>query len=200
MSKTTDAVMDSMNRIILTSTLISKGEWEGEWKVKDPSRITKRFLNEMYDALYAEVDKILKQVNPCEIQKIKHCGVKDIVICRGYASGEKELCCGAFLDEPSCKHWSKNGCTVKSLRCKAWVCDTVRLGFNDTYITPVFKNGIRISSSRSRIMSKKHYAILANIELFRFHLLFREGKTKTVEAAYQSFAAEKKANKEVQNA
>ncbi|HOF42321.1 MAG TPA: hypothetical protein PLF30_02480 [Candidatus Moranbacteria bacterium] len=65
-----------------------------------------RFKSELYDALYETADSILKKYDPCKFKS-------------GTCKTRGNCCEG-------CKYLSKNGCTVKALSCKLWLCDDVR--------------------------------------------------------------------------
>jgi hypothetical protein len=82
--------------------------------------MTKFFLHKLillwasveYDAIYKEVDKLIKQYNPC--------GLKDGT-CFKFRKKEDpshhdNFCCNG------CEHLGPNGCTVKALACKLSFC------------------------------------------------------------------------------
>ena len=77
--------------------------------------ITTEELSKQYDKLYNEFDKILKKYNPCQIRVENGC-----TKCANEDAKEK-LCC----DYDDCKHWY-NGCTIKCLACKAYLCRPAR--------------------------------------------------------------------------
>ena len=64
---------------------------------------------ELYDILLNVAQQIIDHYNPCDWRDGK---------CRRMRSSktETEGCC------EGCKHLGKNGCTVKSLACKLWMC------------------------------------------------------------------------------
>jgi hypothetical protein len=64
------------------------------------------YLSKQYDKLYSEGQKILDTYNPCMANK---------AICL-----EGERCC------VHCKHLGNNGCKIKCLICKLWLCPTAR--------------------------------------------------------------------------
>ena len=66
------------------------------------SKEYERFLSELYDKLYDIAKEYLSIMNPCKI--------KDGKCARG------NFCCDG------CRHLSKNGCTIKALWCKLWLC------------------------------------------------------------------------------
>ena len=63
-------------------------------------------ISTLYDDLYEEADFIIKRNNPCQIKDGK-----------------------CFAGQPcctNCAHLKNNGCTVKSLACKLWLCYKLR--------------------------------------------------------------------------
>jgi hypothetical protein len=73
----------------------------------------------IYDDLYQRASAVIARINPCEIVIVN--GKATCVDSRttGYRNNG-ELCCGG------CRHLSKQGCTVKALACKLWLCITVK--------------------------------------------------------------------------
>lgn len=69
--------------------------------------------SEHYDDLYERGSNLLKMHNPCNIRQE---GEK--WVCNNTRGG-LEWCCGG------CKHLGPNGCTVKALSCKLWLCNQV---------------------------------------------------------------------------
>lgn len=64
----------------------------------------------LYDLLYSMADFLIKKYNPCEIID---------GTCLDYRINEKEnFCCC------NCPSLSGSGCTVKSLYCKLWLCES----------------------------------------------------------------------------
>lgn len=68
----------------------------------------------LYDLLYAKADKLLKEYNPCRINKDLFGGV----YCKKYDNDD--LCCGG--GNGKCKYLSDTGCTTKCLGCKLGLC------------------------------------------------------------------------------
>ena len=66
--------------------------------------MTKKRLGRLYTKLYDMASKIIKRDAPCRI-----CVDPD----------ERGYCCA------ECPHLSSNGCTVKALYCKVWLCSKV---------------------------------------------------------------------------
>lgn len=62
----------------------------------------------MYDMMYAMADTLIKAENPCKI----HTDLKRGVLC----ARDEPPCCGG------CEYLNSNGCTVKCLRCKLFLC------------------------------------------------------------------------------
>lgn len=65
----------------------------------------------IYLTLYDQGNAVLKRYNPCKIENGRCAG--------GYAD-TKGLCCD------TCKHLGPEGCTVKSLECKMWLCEKIK--------------------------------------------------------------------------
>lgn len=67
----------------------------------------------LYDLLYFTADLLIKLRNPCKIHHEKVPSQPDKITCVGH-----EPCC------TSCRYLSDNGCTIKCLGCKLWLCPT----------------------------------------------------------------------------
>lgn len=61
----------------------------------------------VYMTLFKEGNRVLKNLNPCQIVDGK---------CQGGYKDDEGLCCD------TCKHLGPKGCTVESLECKLWLC------------------------------------------------------------------------------
>lgn len=76
-------------------------------------------LSAIYDRIYNIADRLFKKYNPCNIY-IK----EDKVTCIGKTDPCKALCC--YKCSPFCglsgHHYWDNGCTVKCLGCKLFLC------------------------------------------------------------------------------
>ena len=94
------------------------------------SRIpTREEFERTYLALYAEAQAVFVRHNPCAPGKDRKEGH---FTCRDSRFGH--ACCSG------CKHLGTEGCTVKSLNCKLWLCSVARkatpeasLALNDLY-------------------------------------------------------------------
>lgn len=72
-------------------------------------------LSAKYDELYEKADKILKKYNPCKVEGKGACAT---CLSGRHPDGTGiSFCCGG------CQHLGKNGCTVKALSCKLWICN-----------------------------------------------------------------------------
>jgi hypothetical protein len=86
-----------------------------------------------YDKLYAVAEALWKLYNPCEFTSKGEC-IRSIDDYRC-----RPNCCtgGDFQSDPHkvghCEHLAPTGCTVKSLACKLWMCNTVRVKHPDLY-------------------------------------------------------------------
>ena len=96
-----------------------------------PLRVTRRYLENLYDALYKEGQRLFDKFNPCNIEpsgkfKRRSTGYYpdrresatkwELMNCSRYNDGPGFCCCNG------CKHLGKKGCRVKSLGCKLWLC------------------------------------------------------------------------------
>lgn len=85
-------------------------------------------LSAKYDRLYDKADAVLKEHNPCQIRRdedgiVRCADVRRKMQLKGYdymKHQQTQLCCTA------CPHLGPNGCTVKALSCKLWLCSTLR--------------------------------------------------------------------------
>ena len=79
-------------------------------------------LSILHDTIYKACNEVLRDLNPCQIQK----GPDGVVSCYhsrlpGNHHNHGVLCC------VECKHHSiEKGCTTQSLSCKVWLCYDVR--------------------------------------------------------------------------
>jgi hypothetical protein len=69
-----------------------------------------------YEAQYDAISDLLREINPCDIRI-----VDGIPQCTGIRTGDADadegtLCC------TGCNHLNSNGCMVKALGCKMWLC------------------------------------------------------------------------------
>lgn len=82
---------------------------------------TNKELGCLYDGLYLAGQRLLDKYKPCNIRpsgKLDK-GGSALMFCTGYNS-PWYCCCGG------CKYIGKNGCTVKALSCKLWLCIEVK--------------------------------------------------------------------------
>ncbi len=166
-------------------------------------KITKTFLNAKYDELYDQATELILEEDHCKIREIytlSHLGSQTMVgsgcmRCNGYANNELMLCCEGFADEPSCRHWGKGGCRVKSLRCRLWYCNDVNDGkmasvtfeiYTPTAGHPDLKNKRYLGHTRVPVLGQKHLDLLRQMKEFYFDRYFREGKVKAVDFAYRT--------------
>lgn len=61
---------------------------------------------------------MIARINPCEIQIVD--GRVSCYSSRSESELDGELCCGG------CRHLGAEGCTVKALACKLWLCRDVQ--------------------------------------------------------------------------
>ena len=74
-----------------------------------------------YDAIFDEASEILKRDNPCEIGTDGKC-------LYGRRLNTTSFCCGG------CKYLGPEGCTVKAVGCRVWLCDCAKRKHPQTYI------------------------------------------------------------------
>ena len=78
-------------------------------------------LSVLYDRIYNIADRLFRKHNPCNIH------FEDgIVCCTGYPDRKRGKFCqkyGSFLCcNKQCSGFSENGCTIKCLACKLYIC------------------------------------------------------------------------------
>lgn len=93
--------------------------------------LTIKQQKKVYDALYYLADLMLEKYRPCQIEQVEpKDGFKrtvfDVICTRGrryvgrYANeSDRGTCCGG------CKYLSIDGCTVRCLGCKLFLCDYI---------------------------------------------------------------------------
>ena len=164
------------------------------WLRISGNRMTRKFLSEKYDLLYDLAKQIIKDYNPCNIIlcEIGHTGIPAIG-CRAYGPQPRNnavLCCGIFefsdrsiSDKNNvCTHLGSNGCKVKSLRCALWYCESCNYSNKMPHVH--FNKDV---VSQTPVLSPLHLALIKEMKHYRMDGVFRQGKVKTVESAYQSF-------------
>ena len=86
--------------------------FEGKWKLEA--------RGQLYDILLALGQQALDYYNPCDWRNGK---------CRRMRSSQEDGgCC------EGCEHLSQDGCTVESLACKLWLCESQRSRFRECEI------------------------------------------------------------------
>jgi len=99
-----------------------------------------QLLIPIYNDLYERADALMRRFNPCNV-----CDG----VCERFRRGEgKNFCCSA--DTKGCVYLGPEGCRVKALRCKIWVC-------NENLIHP----------SNLRAFSTEMWNILITAEKFK---------------------------------
>lgn len=81
-------------------------------------KLTRKQWKRKYYYLCAKATKLFKEYNPCKINKAGRC-----TDCRKgnslrFTSGDMKNCCG------QCRY-NKNGCTIKNLSCKVFLCSNM---------------------------------------------------------------------------
>lgn len=101
------------------------------------------FKSKRYDELYDYISNEIEKINPCEIRV----NTKGKLTCKGIESklykDRQTLCCSKITNsnchnifKTDCKHLTIEGCSVKSLSCKLWFCESAWLN--------IFKNRAKI--------------------------------------------------------
>lgn len=72
--------------------------------------------SEVYDALYQRGTEILAEYQPCNIRPRTNKGQVEGVLCSNPQYTDGSACC------IGCEHLGPQGCTVKALACKLWLC------------------------------------------------------------------------------
>jgi hypothetical protein len=80
---------------------------------KAMSDVEREFKSALYDNLYHRAGLILARHNPCSLKE-------------GSCLQAGGHCC---KNEDVCRYLGDNGCTVKALTCKLWLCDVAREKF-----------------------------------------------------------------------
>ena len=96
-------------------------------------------LSALYDRIYDIADRLFKKYNPCNIQVKDN---KTKCISRRYKCNY--LCCTYY--DGQCEHW-ENGCTVKCLACKLFVCAELLYEYD--------KNGVQMINKKYRFFVNK---------------------------------------------
>lgn len=76
-------------------------------------------LEQIYDVLFDEADKLMKEYNPCQITDGECINTR-------YAD-TKSCCCYG------CKYLTPNGCSAKSLFCRLWTCAYLEPTLSDEF-------------------------------------------------------------------
>ena len=90
-------------------------------------------LSALYDRIYDIANRLIKKYSPCNIRtKIPSAKDLRITICNCKFCGDDSLCCYG------CKYWN-NGCTVKALGCKLFLCRAVSRAVKNRVLQKRFK-------------------------------------------------------------
>lgn len=79
--------------------------------------------NKLYNQLYEEMEGYLEEYNPCQHTEDG---------CVGHPNRKSRCCSG-------CKHLGRNGCKVKSLACKLWVCSDMIKNLPPDILTRIYE-------------------------------------------------------------
>ena len=93
---------------------------------------------ELYSKLYRIAGHILRETNPCQIQKDVEGRVSCLASRKPHSQMTAALCCGSYYPNENkpranvCKHWRKDrGCTTDALGCKVFLCGIAADKFPD---------------------------------------------------------------------
>jgi hypothetical protein len=78
---------------------------------------SKKALSKLYDALYRRASDLFREYDPC---KIRHMAGGEVSCIAHSTRNLKTTCCCGY-----CKWLGPNGCRVKALYCKVWICSTL---------------------------------------------------------------------------
>ena len=92
-------------------------------KTTHPEQPVKLSPEDLYSKLYRIAGHILRETNPCQIQRAADGSVSCVDTREAVAKGYKAnpgLCCGG------CQHLTPTGCNAEALSCKVWHCSAFR--------------------------------------------------------------------------
>ncbi len=132
-------------------------------------------LSAIYDRIYDIADRLFKKYNPCSIHT-----KNNKTRCANKLYKCNYLCCCERSNK--CKRW-KNGCTVKCLACKLFVCSHILYVYDKNGIQMInkkyghFTNKIRqLKRIANRYgFSNMDYFITKKIVIEQVHWCYREG-------------------------
>ena len=85
---------------------------------KPKAKLSEAELSILYDRIYDIAERLFKKHNPCNI-RIK--GNKVLCACKVHSKYRQSSLCCQKISGSHCKYWL-NGCTVKCLPCKLFIC------------------------------------------------------------------------------
>lgn len=144
------------------------------------TKITKKFLSEIFDRFYKYAYQMNRKSNPCQIIHIK-----EGVSCKGMLTGKADkwvtdhvsLCC------VGCKNLGKNGCKVKALSCKLWYCDQSILIKSHKYRVIRIYDETRKSFRLFPYRNSHHKRVIKQAAKYGL-LKFRSGKVEAINLAW----------------
>ena len=86
-------------------------------------------LSVLYDRIYDIADRLFKKYNPCDIRIENN---KVLCACKLHTTYRQKALCCQRTDGINCKYWL-DGCTVKCLPCKLFVCNYIIYDCNRKY-------------------------------------------------------------------
>ena len=122
--------------------------------------------SKLYNLIYKKADKIFKQHNPCNI---KH--TDGNTTCSNIMYNPiryNTLCCG-YCDS---KYWD-NGCTIKCLKCKLYLCSTLKRKYRKT---DWYKQLRKLELIAKRYMLIPDYFLTKKSSLARTNRYYRQYK------------------------
>jgi len=90
--------------------------------------------SQKYDMLFKKAELFMKENNPCKIE--------NGTCLRGRTTTFANFCCSG------CSHLKEEGCSVKALRCKSWLCPTAEVTLPLEKRKELYKLGSEIEKSR----------------------------------------------------
>lgn len=115
-------------------------------------------LSALYDRIYDIADRLFKKYNPCNIHT-----KNNKTRCMNKLYKHNYLCCCMWSNE--CKH-SKNGCTIKCLACKLFMCSRIFYVYDKNGIQKINKKYKHFVNKITRLKRIVNRHGLSNMDYF----------------------------------
>jgi hypothetical protein len=119
-------------------------------------------LERLFDSCYERAERLNRDKGSAL------CDIRDGHCARSRNTGANPFCCGAHVDFPGnqrCQHLGHEGCTIKSLRCKLWFCESIRCSTVLKKVSPGSISGFRtarMTSVQSLVDEASFYGFLVH--------------------------------------